>query len=208
MDEKQRKERTQEAIVEAVLFTMGQSVELGKLAAALEEKEETARLVAMRLKERYESEQRGMQIVELENSFQMCTRGEYYEHLIRVASAPKKQVLSDVVLETLAIIAYRQPVTKLEIEKIRGVKSDHAVNRLIEYNLVYEAGRMDAPGRPALFATTEEFLRRFGVGSIGTLPEIYPEKVMRMREEVEEELEELEEKKESKDTEKEAKEST
>lgn len=90
---------------------------------------------------------------------------KYYENLIQVASAPKKQVLTDVVLETLSIIAYKQPITKLEIEKIRGVKSDHAVNRLIEYNLVYEVGRLDAPGRPALFATTEEFLRRFGGGS-------------------------------------------
>lgn len=103
---------------------------------------------------------------------------QYYENLIKVASAPKKQVLTDVVLETLSIIAYKQPVTKLEIEKIRGVKSDHAVNRLIEYNLVYEVGRLDAPGRPALFATTEEFLRRFGVGSTKDLPVINPARWM------------------------------
>ena len=87
----------------------------------------------------------------------MATRAEYYENLIRVAATPKKQILTDVVLETLSIIAYKQPITKLEIEKIRGVKSDHAVNKLIEYNLVYEVGRLDVPGRPALFATTEEF---------------------------------------------------
>ena len=80
----------------------------------------------------------------------MRTRAKYYENLIQVASAPKKQVLTDVVLETLSIIAYKRPITKLEIEKIRGVKSDHAVNRLIEYNLVYEVGRLDAPSRPAL----------------------------------------------------------
>ncbi|MDO4295198.1 MAG: SMC-Scp complex subunit ScpB [bacterium] len=190
--EKVLDEREQETVVEAVLFAMGQSVETSRLAAALGQDEQTAVAAAKRLAVRYDREQRGMQIVELEDCFQMCTRGKYYENLIRVASVPKKQVLSDVVLETLAIIAYRQPVTKLEIEKIRGVKSDHAVNRLIEYNLVYEAGRMDAPGRPALFATTEEFLRRFGVGSVETLPEIYPEKVMWMREEVEEELKEME----------------
>jgi len=88
----------------------------------------------------------------------------------------------------LSIIAYKQPVTKLEIEKIRGVKSDHAVNRLIEYNLVYEVGRLDAPGRPALFATTEEFLRRFGVGSTKELPEINPGQVDEFRMEAEEEL--------------------
>ncbi len=118
----------------------------------------------------------------------MCTRSEYYENLIRVAAAPKKQVLSDVVLETLSIIAYRQPVTKMEIEKIRGVKSDHAVNRLVEYDLVYEAGRLDAPGRPALFATTEEFMRRFGVDSLGELPDVDPEQEALIRAEVEEEL--------------------
>ena len=118
----------------------------------------------------------------------MCTRPEYYENLIRVAATPKKQVLTDVVLETLSIIAYKQPVTKMEIEKIRGVKSDHAVNRLVEYNLVYEVGRLDAPGRPALFATTEEFLRRFGIGSTQNLPTPDPETAAEIRMEVEEEL--------------------
>lgn len=177
-----------EAIVEAVLFTMGKPVDVRQLAAALGRDVESAKDAAARLKERYEREQRGMQIIELEDSFQMCTRAKYYENLIQVASAPKKQVLTDVVLETLSIIAYKQPITKLEIEKIRGVKSDHAVNRLIEYNLVYEVGRLDAPGRPALFATTEEFLRRFGVGSTEQLPEINPGRVDEFRLEVEEEL--------------------
>jgi len=95
-----------------------------------------------------------------------------------------------VVLETLSIIAYKQPVTKLEIEKIRGVKSDHAVNKLVEYNLVYEVGRVDAPGRPALFATTEEFLRRFGIGSTQNLPVADPVVTAEIRMEVEEELSE------------------
>ena len=124
----------------------------------------------------------------VEDSWQMCTRAEYYENLIEVASAPKKQVLTDVALETLSIVAYKQPITKLEIEKIRGVKSDHAVNRLIDYNLVYEVGRLDAPGRPALFATTEEFLRRFGVGSTKELPVPAQDKLDEFRLEAEEEL--------------------
>ena len=128
-----------------------------------------------------------MQILELDGSYQMCTRAEYYDNLIRQL-APKKQVLSEVVLETLAIIAYKQPITKMEIEKIRGVKSDHAVNRLVEYNLVYEAGRLDAPGRPALFATTEEFLRRFGVGSTQELPAVNPEVAEEFKLEAEEEI--------------------
>ncbi len=177
-----------EAIVEAVLFTMGQSVELRQLAAAIGESEETAGQVAEQLKKRYDREKRGLQIIELDKSYQMCTRVEYYENLIQVAAVPKKHVLTDVALETLSIIAYKQPVTKLEIEKIRGVKSDHAVNRLIEYNLVQEVGRLDAPGRPALFATTEEFLRRFGIGSTDSLPAMDPVQAAELRSQVEEEL--------------------
>ena len=97
-------------------------------------------------------------------------------------------MLTDFLMETLSIIAYRQPVTKMEIGKIRGVNSDHAVNRLVEYGLVYEAGRLDAPGRPALFATTEEFLRRFGVSSMVDLPTMNPEQEEEIIQEVEEEL--------------------
>ncbi len=180
--------KEQEAVVEAVLFTMGQSVEVRQLAAALGEDRETAKQAVTRLQERYQKEKRGMQIIELEDAYQMCTRAEYYPNLIRVASAPKKQMLTEVVLETLSIIAYKQPITKMEIEKIRGVKSDHAVNKLVEYNLVYEVGRLDAPGKPALFATTEEFLRRFGVGSTEDLPDLNPEQEEEIKIEVEEEL--------------------
>ena len=180
--------KEQEAVVEAVLFTMGQSVEIRQLAAALETGEKEAEEAAERLKKRYGESVCGMQIVRLEDSYQMCTKAAYYENLIRVAATPKKQVLTEVVLETLSIIAYKQPVTKMEIEKIRGVKSDHAVNRLVEYNLVYEVGRLDAPGRPALFATTEEFLRRFGVGSVQDLPDVGPEQEAEIKAQVEEEL--------------------
>ena len=182
-------EKEQEAVVEAVLFTMGRSVEVRQLAAAIGQDRETARRAVERLKARYDkSRSCGMQIIALEDSYQMCTKAKYYDNLIRVASTPKKQVLTEVMLETLSIIAYKQPVTKLEIEKIRGVKSDHAVNRLIEFTLVYEVGRMDAPGRPALFATTEEFLRRFGVGSTDDLPSMNPEQAEEIKAEVEEEL--------------------
>jgi segregation and condensation protein B len=185
-----KEEKVWEAVIEAVLFTMGNSVELKALAAAIGQTEAAAKEAVLRLMKRYDTGKRGMQILELENRYQMCTRPEYFENLIRVASAPKKQVLTDVVLETLSIIAYKQPVTKLEIEKIRGVKSDHAVNKLVEYNLVYEAGRLDAPGRPALFATTEEFLRRFGIGSTRNLPVADPVVAAEIRMEVEEELSE------------------
>ena len=116
----------------------------------------------------------------------MCTKPQMYEYLIRIAKQPKKRVLTDVLLETLSIIAYKQPVTKAEIEKIRGVSSEHAVSKLVEYNLVQELGRLDAPGRPLLFGTTEEFLRSFGVSSIDELPVLSP--VQEFKQEAEEEM--------------------
>ena len=117
----------------------------------------------------------------------MCTRTRLYENLMRVAAAPKKHRLTDVMLETLSIVAYKQPVTRLEVEKIRGVKSDHAVNKLVEYGLIEEKGRLDAPGRPLLFGTTEEFLRRFGVQSLDELPTLQPEQIAHFKEEAEDE---------------------
>ena len=177
-----------EGAIEAILFTMGDSVELGKIAAAVEHDEDTVRKIIHQMMDKYEEEDRGVRIVELENSFQMCTKPEMYEYLIRVARQPRKYVLTDVLLETLSIIAYTQPGTKLEIEKIRGVKSDHAVNKLVEYNLVCEAGRLDAPGRPLLFGTTEEFLRRFSIHSIEDLPGLNPEQMEHFKTEAEEEV--------------------
>ena len=115
-----------EGIIEAVLFTMGESVELSKIAAAIEHDEETTRKVIHQMQDKYDEENRGIHIIELEDSFQMCTKKEMYEYLIRVARQPRKYILTDVLLETLSIIAYKQPVTKLEIEKIRGVKSVHS----------------------------------------------------------------------------------
>lgn len=177
-----------EAALEAVLFTMGQSVETKVLAKAVELEEAEVTEVLHHMMERYESADRGLKLIELEDSFQMCTKSEYYETLIKVAREPKRHVLSDVVLETLAIIAYKQPITRAEIEKIRGVSSDHAVNKLVEYNLVCEVGRLNAPGRPILFATTEEFLRKFGVGKLEELPSLDLAQVEEIKAEVEEEV--------------------
>lgn len=178
---------SQERIVEAVLFTMGKSVDTRRLALAIDGTAEEARAAALRLKAKYEAGKRGMDIIELEDSFQMCTRAQYYENLIKVASAPKKQVLTDVVLETLSIIAYKQPVTKLDVERIRGVNCDHAINRLVEFDLVMELGRLDAPGRPLLFGTTEQFLRTFGVSSLEDLPALTPVEVEEFKEQAEQE---------------------
>ena len=123
-----------QAAIEAILFTMGDSVELEKIAAAIEQDVQTTRKIIHLMMDHYREEERGIRILELENSYQLCTKAEFFEYLIRIAKQPQKAVLSEVMLETLAIIAYKQPVTRVEIEKIRGVKCDHVINKLIEYN--------------------------------------------------------------------------
>ncbi|MBO5247139.1 MAG: SMC-Scp complex subunit ScpB [Eubacterium sp.] len=176
------------AIIESILFTMGASVELSKLAETIElDKKQTKQLLD-ELIEDYANAERGMAIMELDGAYQMCTKPEMYEYLIRIAKQPKHRALTDVLLETLSIIAYKQPITRVEIEKIRGVSCDHAVNKLLEYNLIQELGRLDAPGKPLLFGTTEEFLRSFGVHSIEELPILNPDQVEEFRQEAEEEM--------------------
>ena len=177
-----------EAKIEAILFTMGEAVELERIAAATEQDEDTCRKVIRSMMDNYAAEDRGIQIIELDGAFQMCTKADMYEAIVRIAHVPKKHVLTDVLLETLSIIAYKQPVTKAEIEKIRGVKSDHAINKLIEYDLVRELGRIDAPGNPIVFGTTEEFLRSFGVQSLDELPVISTVKMEDFKAEAEEEV--------------------
>ena len=161
-----------EAVMEAVLFTMGDSVEIARLAETIEEDVGKTKEILKEMKQKYEQEDRGITLIELEDSFQLCTKPQMYEYLIRVAKTPRKFVLTDTLLETLSIVAYKQPVTKLEIEKIRGVSCEHAVNRLLDFGLIKEVGRLDAPGRPLLFGTTEEFLRSFGVKSLDELPKL------------------------------------
>jgi len=177
-----------EAQLEAILFTLGEAVEVDRLATALEHDVDTVRRVLRNMMDRYESDDRGIQIIELDGSFQMCTKSSMYESIIKIAHVPKKHVLTEVLLETLSIIAYKQPITRQEIEAIRGVSCDHAVNKLVEYNLIQEVGRMDAPGRPILFGTTEEFLRSFGLVSLDDLPVINQEKVEDFKLEAEEEM--------------------
>ncbi len=174
-----------EAAIEAILFTMGESVEAEKIAVAIEHDVDTTVRIIHNMMDKYENEDRGIKIIELEGSFQLCTKEEYYDNLIRICSQPRRYTLTDAALETLSIIAYKQPVTKIEIEKIRGVNSDRSVNKLVELELVKEVGRLDAPGRPMLFGTTEEFLRTFGVGSIDELPVISEDMVEQYKEEAE-----------------------
>ena len=173
------------------MFAVGEAVEIERLAAAVEHDEETVRKIVRSMMTRYEEEDRGIHIIELDGSFQLCTKPDMYEYLIKVAHIPKKQVLTDVLLETLSIIAYKQPITRQEIQKIRGVSCDHAVNKLVEYGLICEAGRLsDAPGKPILFATTEEFLRYFGIETLEDLPILNQETIEDFKEEAIKEVEE------------------
>lgn len=178
------------AAIEAILFTLGEAIELERLAAALDVPENQLQTLMDELIEEYKDDSRGIQIIKLENSYQMGTKSSMYEYLINITHVPKKHVLTDVLLETLSIIAYKQPITKLAIENIRGVKSDHAVNKLVEYNLVCEIGRLDAPGRPIVFGTTEDFLRNFGINSLDELPTINSDKVEDFKAQALEEAEE------------------
>ena len=177
-----------EAAIEAILFTMGDSVEADKIANALEIKKSELKKIIASMQEKLTAQDRGVRIIELEGSYQLCTKPEMYDALAKIAKQPRKQVMTDVLMETLSIIAYKQPITKGEIERIRGVKCDHAVNKLVEYELVQEVGRVEAPGRPLLFGTTEEFLRRFGVDSADNLPAIDMDKVEEFKIEAEQEV--------------------
>ena len=177
-----------EAQIEAILFTMGEAVEADRIAQALEHDVDTIRRVARNMMDRYDAADRGIKIIELNDSFQMSTKPQMYEAIIKIAHVPKKHVLTEVLLETLSIVAYKQPITRSEIEAIRGVSCDHAINKLVEYRLITEIGRMDAPGRPILFGTTEDFLRSFGLTSLDELPIVKPEKVEDFKLEAEEEI--------------------
>lgn len=165
------------ATIEGILFSMGTSVTAKQLMDVLSVTQDELNELIDQLKKEYEKEERGIRLLELDDSYQLCTKTEYYGSLIRIVNHPRKPRLTDVMLETLSIIAYKQPVTKQEIEAIRGVKCDHAINKLLEYQLIKEAGRLDAIGRPILFCTTEEFLRCFGVRSTKDLPVVGEEQV-------------------------------
>lgn len=176
-----------QAAIEAILFSMGDAVSSKDLAKVLELDEKDVLKLLVDMMDRYEAEDRGIRLVKLEDSYQLCTKNEYYDVLSQLVNMPKKHNLTDSLMETLSIIAYKQPVTRQEIEAIRGVSCVHAINKLVEYKLVAEVGRLDAVGRPILFGTTEDFLRSFGVTSMDELPVITPDKIEDFKQEAMEE---------------------
>ncbi len=184
-----------QAVVESILFTLGKQVEIKKLAEVAEVSEEEVIRAAEKLEKRYSSASSGVMLIRINDALQLCTKTEFYDYLVKIAHVKKQFTLSDSALETLSIIAYKQPVTRLQIEHIRGVSCAHSIDKLLEYDLIQELGRLNAPGRPLLFGTTDEFLRSFGVKSLEELPELNEERMEDFREEAEiearKEMEEL-----------------
>ena len=176
------------AIIEAILFTMGESVEVSRLAEVLDCDLKTTNALLTEMQQEYVERGGGIQMLLLDDAVQLCTRKELYEYIICIAKAPRKITLSEAALETLAIVAYKQPITRVEIEKIRGVSSHHSIDRLLEYDFIQELGRLDAPGRPILFGTTEQFLRSFGLENLAQMPEMDMNKMAEFKEEAEREI--------------------
>ena len=157
--------------VEAVLFASGDAVERGRLAEAVGCDEDALCKTVALMNEYYENEKRGIAIIKIEDGYQLSTNRRYSENVRMCLKLEKPRPLSQTLLETLAIIAYMQPVTKQQIAEIRGADANHAVNKLMEKGLVCEMGRHTAPGKPILFGTTDEFLRKFGMSSVSEMPE-------------------------------------
>ena len=160
------------AIIEAMLFACGKPVETKEIMANLELSEEDVELVLQSMKLDFENQNRGLEIIKVDNAYQLCTKREYYEYVYPLLDNRAKPTLSNAAMETLSIIAYNPQITRAEIESIRGVNSDGTIYKLLEYNLIEEAGRLDLPGRPTTYKTTGEFLKMFGISSLEELPEL------------------------------------
>ena len=160
-----------ESIIEGILFAAGDAVDIEKISDILDIDIKSTRAIIEALSDKYDREKRGIRIIRLEDSYQMCTRRDYQEYISRLAEPRRSLSLSNAAMEVLAIVAYKQPVTRAVIEQIRGVSCDTLVNKLLEKNFIEEVGRLDTPGRPMLFGTTEEFLRCFGLESLAELPD-------------------------------------
>lgn len=161
-----------ERVIEAILFAAGEPVELERIALAVERDPDEVEAAAKSLMDRLSYERRGIRIVRLEHSYQMCSSTEMSAYVTRALETRKPPKLSASQLETLTVIAYYQPATKAYVEQIRGVDSSYSVGALLNKRLIEECGRLNVPGRPFLYRTTPDFLRTFGLESLDDLPEI------------------------------------
>lgn len=160
------------SIIEAMLFACGRLVETTEFMKILELSAEDVENILQNMKMEFESQKRGIEIIKVENAYQLCTKKEYYEYIYPLLDNRVKPTLSNAAMETLSIIAYNPKITRSEIESIRGVNSDGTIYKLLEYNLIEEAGKLDLPGKPMGYKTTLEFLKMFGLSSLDELPEL------------------------------------
>ena len=158
--------------IEAILFAAGKPVTVKTLCEILEKEKDEIRDAAQDLEIKLLERNSGIQLIRLNDSYQLATLEIFYDYICKMLDNRPKPTLSQAALEVLAIVAYNPKITRAEMEKIRGVSSDSAMNKLLEYNLIEDAGRMDAPGRPVMYQTTEEFLKMFGYKSLKDLPDL------------------------------------
>ena len=160
------------SIIEAILFATGRQVNIKELMLSLELPKEDLENIIFSMQEDYKRENRGIEIIKVEDSYQLCTKKEFYEYLYPILDKRSKPNLSNAALETLAIIAYNPKITRAEIEAIRGVSADACIYKLLEYGLIQETGKSDLPGKPMTYGTSNEFLKMFGYTSLNDLPEL------------------------------------
>ena len=160
------------SIIEAILFATGRQVNIKELMISLEISKDDLESVIVSMQEDYKNQNRGIEIIKIDDSYQLCTKKELYEYIYPILDKRAKPNLSNAALETLAIIAYNQRITRAEIESIRGVSADACIYKLLEYGLIQEGGKSDLPGKPMTYITTNEFLKMFGYTSLNELPEL------------------------------------
>lgn len=160
------------AIIEAILFASGRPVEIKELISALELPEEDIIQIIESMKADFQEANRGIEIIKVESGYTLCSKKEYYDYIYPLFDNRAKPNISNAAMETLAIIAYNPKITRAEIEIIRGVNSDATIYKLLEYNLIEDAGKSDLPGKPTVYQTTEEFLKTFGISNLDELPEL------------------------------------
>ena len=162
----------QQAIIEAMLFANGKEVNIKNFMTALEMNQEQVELIINQLMEKYNQEQSGIELIKINDSYQLVTKKEYYEYVYPLLDNRIKPSLSNAALETLSIIAYNPKITRSQIENIRGVNSDGTIYKLLEFELIESAGKLDAPGRPTMYQITDNFLKVFGISSLDELPDL------------------------------------
>ena len=195
-------DKKNESIIEAILFSAGRPVEKKELVLSLEISEEEIDNIIDKMQKEYENQNRGIEIIKIEDSYQLCSKKELYEYIYPILDKRNKPKISNAALETLAIISYNPRITRAEIEAIRGVSADGCIYKLLEYGLIEEAGKViELPGKPMSYKTTQEFLRMFGYKSLKDLPELPKYKLDENRQIVIDELVEENDSKEEKEQE-------